>query len=290
MSSNPLFRSINSSMINHSSSVPAEIRKHFSTSAASVSNPPTINSGATNLSGYPFTTLTDTTSRNLRAVFDALDLQADDVVAVEHINQIIPVVFNDNPPSQHTLDHVLRMSCELSDQEDLPDTLTFPQFVNFFISLDEELIRNADGVSADSKLPDADDDSPSASRGGPGHDAKAMSTVKSRKHTHPAPKKEDDPFDMFHFDMSNIDNIFRMLSSTNETVTSSQLHDTLNSLGFQISHDEASAMVDLAAASRDAQSFNRRHFHNLVRTLRSTISYPDEASDKDTNESHNNDD
>lgn len=226
--------------------------------------------------------LTDTTSRNLRAAFDALDLQADNSISIHHVKEIIPVVFSDTPPTWDTFQYSIRTACDLSEDDDPPETITFPQFVNLIIALDEKLIRTASASTGALQEDDRSDPAPSQDPL-PDQSAPLDSSDKTPRKRQNVPKKEDDPFDLFHFDMSSIDNVFSMLDpSGDDNVSPTELHDTLNSLGFSISHDEAAAMVDLASGRHNARYFNNQHFHSLVRTLRSTIPAADRTHTTDS--------
>lgn len=226
--------------------------------------------------------LTDTTSRNLRAAFDALDLHADNAISIDHIKEIIPVVFSDTPPTWDTFQYSIRTACELSEDDDPPETITFPQFVNFLIALDEKLIRTASASTGELQEDNHSDPAPSQDPL-PDQSTPLKSSDKPPRKRQNAPNKEDDPFDLFHFDMSSIDDVFTMLDpSGDDNVSPTELHDTLNSLGFAISHDEAAAMVDLASGRHNARYFNNQRFHSLVRTLRSTISLADQTHTTDS--------
>lgn len=284
MSDTPLDRAVRTAALPLSPSH-QDSHEYNNNRAPSASNTP----NAPNRAPSPTANLTDTTSRNLRTAFDALDLEADNSISVDHIKQIIPVVFPDTPPTWDTLQHSIRTACELSDNDEPPDTITFPQFVNFFIALDEELIRTASASSKDLEQDNYDDPAPSQDPPPDQSNPQMSSNITPSKRHRKAPRKEDDPFDLFHFDMSNIDNVFSMLDPSGDNkITPTELHDTLNSLGFAISHDEATAMVDLASSNHNARFFNNQHFHSLVRNLRSTVSHIEQThvADRRTDDKH----
>lgn len=86
--------------------------------------------------------LDDNTIQNFHAVFSHYDSDGDDALTIAQLRQVISLFTDDaEPPSRDNSDRettALRLACNLLNDDPLPDTITFPQFLNFFAAYESD--------------------------------------------------------------------------------------------------------------------------------------------------------
>lgn len=85
--------------------------------------------------------LDDSTIQNFRAVFSHYDSDGDDLLSIGQLRQVVSLLTNEEPLSGDNSDHettALHLACNILDDDPLPESITFPQFLNFFAAYEND--------------------------------------------------------------------------------------------------------------------------------------------------------